>query len=267
MPSLYLPDREAFVRWDEVGRGDHTAIWLPGLGFPALGNFLSVVTDPAMPPLRSILIDPPGAGRSTFIEDLSVTDHADIVAAVMDHLATGPCAVVGYSMGGAFVAELALRRPDLVDRMILAEGNLLTGGGPGTRHMAAVSAQEFANERLPEILGDLHEGAIAGDTVDDFILASWGQVDPIALHGMARALVALRPEMEDEVLRLALRRSYIFGALNLADPEERIAKNLPDPDRLKAAGFTVLTQEGAGHELMLKDPATFAALIAPLLAP
>ena len=267
MPSLYLPHHEAFVRWDDVGQGQRVVVWLPGIGFPALGNFLGVVTDPALAPLRSILIDPLGAGRSTPVEGLSIPDHADAVAAVLDHLGVSRCCVVGYSMGGAIAAELTLRRPDLVGRLILAEGNLLTGGGPGTRYMAAVSAQEFADERLPDMLGDLHEGAIKGDVVDDFILASWGQVDPTALHGMARALVAIRPELEAEVLGLSLPRSYIFGAQNLENVDERVAKNLPDPERLEDAGFTVHAQQGAGHELMLNDPAAFTALITPLLAP
>ncbi|NNE51188.1 MAG: alpha/beta hydrolase [Sulfitobacter sp.] len=267
MPSLYLAEHEGFIRWEEVGRSGPVAVWLPGIGFPALGNFLGVVTDPAMPTMRSILIDPIGAGRSTPASGLSISDHADTVAAVLDHLRHASCHVIGYSMGGAIAAELTLRRPDLVDRLILAEGNLLGGGGPGTRYMAAVSAQKFQDERLPEMLGNLQEGAMKGDVVDDFILASWGQVNPVALHGMAQALVAIRPDLEADFLNLTLPRHYVFGVKNLEDPEERVAKNLPDPARLEAGGVTVHTQVGAGHDLMLKDPAAFAALIAPALAP
>ena len=267
MPSLFLPDRKAFLRWDEVGHGDRTVIWLPGIGFPALGNFLGTITDPAMPALRSILVDPLGAGRSTPAGALSLADHADTVAAVIDHLGAGPCAVVGYSMGGAIAAELTLRRPDLVERLILAEGNLLEGGGPGSRHMASVSAQVFAAELLPDMLAGLQAGAVAGDPVDDFILASWGRIDPAALHGMARALVAIRPELEADVLSLSLPRAYIYGAHSLATPGDRVTRNLPDPDRLTAAGFHLLCQQGSGHDLMLRDPAAFATLIAPLLGP
>ena len=266
MPSLYLQQHKAIIRWSEIGETGPVVVWLPGIGFPAHGNFATTVTDPAFPAVRSILIDPLGIGQSDPVRGLSIIEHADAVADVLDHLGYGECIVAGYSMGGAIASELTLRRPDLVRRLIMAEGNLRTGGGPGTRFIAEASVSDFRDTRLPEMLDNLREGAANGDPVDDFILASWSRMDPEAFHDMATALVALRPELDADILGLKLPRDYIFGAKNLEDPEARDAKNLPDPNRLRAAGISVHEHAGVGHELMLADPKGFAALIAPLIA-
>lgn len=267
MPSLYLKNHTGFIRWHSIGTSGPTVVWLPGIGFPALGNFINTVTDPALPAMRALLIDPLGAGDSDPIAGLSITDHADTIADVLDHLGTGPCHVIGYSMGGAIAAELTLRRPDLVSRLILAEGNLLTGGGPRTRDMAALSVSEFRDRYLPQRLDDLRNGAMAGDVISDFILASWGRTDATPLHGMAQASVALRHTLAAEIFALSLPRTFIFGADNTAEPGTPASKNLPEPDDLRAAGFTVLEMASAGHDLMLTNPSGFAALIAPALAP
>ena len=267
MPSLYLKNHKGFIRWHSIGTSGPTVVWLPGIGFPALGNFINTVTDPALPAMRALLIDPLGAGDSDPIAGLSITDHADAIADVLDHLGTGPCYVIGYSMGGAIAAELTLRRSDLVSRLILAEGNLLIGGGPSTRTMAAVSVGEFRDQYLPQRLDDLRKSAMAGDALSDFILASWGKTDATALHGMAQASVALRPTLAAEIFSLSLPRTFIFGADNIAEPGMPASKNLPEPDDLRAAGFSVLAMTGAGHDLMLTNPSGFAALIAPALTP
>tara|TARA_R110002073_G_scaffold283546_2_gene447792 strand:+ start:371 stop:1180 length:810 start_codon:yes stop_codon:yes gene_type:complete len=269
MESLYLPQHDAFVRWHRVGNGGPVVVWLPGIGFPAVGNFLATATQNVLPQIQSILIDPLGAGSSdaSKMQGLGISDQADVIAAVLDHLCHKSCFVLGYSMGGAIAAELTQRRPDLVSRLILAEGNLLTGGGAGTRSMVAVAAEEFRRESLPNMLAGLRTGALNGDKVDDFILSSWGHMDPDVLYEMAAALVALRPELEQEILNLTLPRWYIFGETNLTDPDTRNASNLPDPERLRAAGFAIRVLKGVGHDLMLSDPQGFAALIAPVLTP
>lgn len=265
MPSLFIESQQSFVRWVELGEVGPVVVWLPGIGFSALGNFLGTAADPAFPRTRSVLIDPLGAGQSDPVAELSIIEHADVVAEVLDHLGHAGCFIVGYSMGGGIAAELAVRRPDLVSSLIMAEGNIITGGGPGTRHMASCSASEFRDKRLPERLAACREGAMKGNLVDDFILASWSRMDPAAFQAMAKAAVSLRPELEADIFALDLPRHYIFGAENLKDPETRAAKNLPDPDRMRAAGIVVHAQEGVGHELMISNPKGFAALVAPIV--
>ena len=38
---------------------------------------------------------------------------------------------MGHSFGGAGAVQLAFQRPELVKSLLIAEGNLITGGGPG----------------------------------------------------------------------------------------------------------------------------------------
>ena len=117
------------------------------------------------------------------------------------------------------------------------------------------------------MLNGLHQGALAGNSIDSFILGSWRKCDPGSLHGMARALVALRPALAQEIYDLTFPRFYIFGGKSLADPEAFEKTNLPSPDDLTAAGIKVEILASTGHDLMLSDPKGFAALIAPMLSP
>jgi pimeloyl-ACP methyl ester carboxylesterase len=69
---------------------------------------------------RCIAVDNPGAGRSPAPPGLDTTAAvADDYAALIDRLHLGPATVVGISMGGAVAQELALRHPEMVERLVL----------------------------------------------------------------------------------------------------------------------------------------------------
>jgi len=59
-------------------------------------------------------------------------DQADAYALLLDHLGIGRAAVIGYSAGSASVLELALRHPDRVVGLILANCRL---GGPTPKQL------------------------------------------------------------------------------------------------------------------------------------
>ena len=65
--------------------------------------------------------DLPGFGRSRVPDEpaLSVGEHADVLAALVEELALDRPVVVGHSMGAQFVTELAVRRPELVGGIVL----------------------------------------------------------------------------------------------------------------------------------------------------
>jgi pimeloyl-ACP methyl ester carboxylesterase len=89
--------------------------------------------------------------------DFSVGVHADDVAAFILGLQLGPVDVVGHSRGGAVAVLLALKHPDLVRRLILADpGGLedLLPDSPEGRVMAQESAQMFARLRQDLETGD-----------------------------------------------------------------------------------------------------------------
>jgi pimeloyl-ACP methyl ester carboxylesterase len=69
---------------------------------------------------RVIALDHRGHGRgSRPSTPFRLADAADDAAALLDLLGTGPCVVVGYSMGGPIAQLLWQRRPDLVAGLVL----------------------------------------------------------------------------------------------------------------------------------------------------
>jgi pimeloyl-ACP methyl ester carboxylesterase len=79
---------------------------------------------------RLILFDYPGIGRSPRLEGgrTSFAALADTTADFMDAIGLDQADVLGWSMGGFVMQQLAIRHPDVVDHLILA------GTNPGGDH-------------------------------------------------------------------------------------------------------------------------------------
>ena len=70
---------------------------------------------------RVIAPDLPGFGFSEMpAEEVSIPGYGHTVAALLDRLGIESAAAIGNSMGGFVAAELAIQRPDLVERLVLA---------------------------------------------------------------------------------------------------------------------------------------------------
>ena len=65
------------------------------------------------------LVDLPNHGRSPWIGHFDYFDMAAQVADVLE--ADGPATVIGHSMGGKVAMVLALTRPELVERLVVAD--------------------------------------------------------------------------------------------------------------------------------------------------
>ena len=87
--------------------------------------------NPSLAGYHSVLIDFLGFGFSDRPEGFGYTleDHAQTVAELHDHLGLRHCALIGHSMGGSVAITLAAIRPEIVSRLVIAEGNLDPGGG------------------------------------------------------------------------------------------------------------------------------------------
>lgn len=104
-----------------VGREGATTVFCHGL-FGRGKNF-TTVAKALVPDLRSVLLDMPDHGESDWTEEF---DYARAADAVADHLRArwcddGPVHVVGHSMGGKIAMTLALRHPELVDRLVVVD--------------------------------------------------------------------------------------------------------------------------------------------------
>ncbi len=66
-------------------------------------------------------LDLPNHGLSPRTKAMSYSDMAQAVAEFIDHWQLAPCAVLGHSMGGKVAMQLALERPDCVDKLIVGD--------------------------------------------------------------------------------------------------------------------------------------------------
>ena len=71
---------------------------------------------------RCLLVDLPDHGRSPWSQEFSFDAYADGVARTLRAVGDGDrWAVVGHSLGGKVAMVLALRHPDLVDRLVVVD--------------------------------------------------------------------------------------------------------------------------------------------------
>ena len=138
----------SFVR--EVGSGPPVVL-LHGLGATGALNWFSAF-DTLRRNHRVIVPDIIGHGRTRLRGRFTMAKAADRVAAVLDELGTGPCIVVGYSMGGAIAQLLAHRRPDLVNGLVLAATSRDFRGRPADRvRFGAVTMLAMGTRVIPAV--------------------------------------------------------------------------------------------------------------------
>jgi pimeloyl-ACP methyl ester carboxylesterase len=105
------------LRHTESGRGRPVMLIM---GINADAGAWAPHTEQWQRSFRCIAVDNPGAGGSPAPSGPDTTAAiADDYAALIARLRLGPVAVVGISMGGAVAQELALRHPELVERLVL----------------------------------------------------------------------------------------------------------------------------------------------------
>ena len=69
---------------------------------------------------RCLAVDLPGYGNSPRLEGrTTIPRYADLLSKLISELSDGPVVLVGHSMGGMISLTIAIRRPELVERMVL----------------------------------------------------------------------------------------------------------------------------------------------------
>jgi pimeloyl-ACP methyl ester carboxylesterase len=217
---------------------------------------------------RVIAIDAPGHGRSDAVPLWSSFEsYRSLLAATLDHLGIERAVLVGHSMGGRVVGELAATEPERVIALVLVDAIV------GAVWDRMVQAFRLA----PALYAAFGLGLLA-DTAATLPLRR----DPVQALKLARLL---SPTGAGHVLRpwrLASPALTILGAPSSDAVLARVAANglcsvvvhgdhdvlVPLASARQAAqrlGGHLVTVHGARHSWLLADPETFPAVLAELL--
>ncbi|WP_205698600.1 alpha/beta fold hydrolase [Conexibacter sp. SYSU D00693] len=222
---------------------------------------------------RVIAPDLPGFGESEMpVEDITISGYGRFVDALLDVLEVRePIVLVGNSMGGFVGAEVAIRFPARVDRLVLVSA-------------AGLSIEHMRNDRL-----------LAGLQRADELLIAFGAWSAGHLGGLIRrprgkalllGLVAYRPDrlpapLVAELVKGQGKRGFVpaLDALTSYPIRDRLGEiGCPtlvvwgDKDRLVpvkdawlfgelVSDSRVVVYEGVGHVAMVEVPEDFNALV------
>jgi pimeloyl-ACP methyl ester carboxylesterase len=159
-----------------------------------------------------ILMDQQGHGRTADVDrPLSVVQMADDTAALIEHLELAQVDVFGYSMGGGIAFRLAVQRPDLVRKLVVAA--VYTSGAGAypevVSGMESLSPEVFAGSPL-----ETAYLAVAPNPEDWPVL-----VEKMRVFGSNAEVYTLTP---DEIESIAAPVLYIIGDSDIVLPEHAV---------------------------------------------
>ncbi len=250
MNVYYVEELGIHLRYHDLPGRDPALVFLHGLGSASSSYFPRAAAHPRLRDHRSILIDLLGFGYSDRPEgfDYAMEGQAEIVVALLHSLEIAGCVLVGHSMGGSIAVLIAAAAPDLVGRLIVAEGNLDPGPGMVSGPITSMTEEEFVDRGHAEFV-DQMRGAGFPDYAGTLRAA-----DPAGLYRSAVSLIAeRRPTYREYLARLDLPRTFLYGEENLPDP---------DVDRLTADGVEVRVIGSSGHDMMGDNADGFAEAVA-----
>jgi esterase len=166
--------RGSRLRYLVAGHGDPLVL-VHGLG-GAAANWLALA--PLLLPGRRLLVPelPGHGGSSAPAAAPSLNAYADPIALLLER-ETGPVPVVGHSLGGAIVLRLAIRRPDLVNALVLAGAAGISSGSRRARYALAMTGLVKPGRRIAPYRRLVARSAV----LKTLVFGRWGASDPAAL--------------------------------------------------------------------------------------
>ena len=249
--NAYLVEQlRAHLRYHDLPGDDPTLVFLHGLGSASSSYFPRAAAHPRLRDRRVLLIDLLGYGYSDrpAAFDYSMEAQTKVVVALLRSLRISHCALVGHSMGGSIAILIAAAVEGLVDRLIVAEGNLDPGPGAVSGPITSMTKAEFVRRGYATFVDGIQAAGFPE------YAGTLRACDPAALHRSAVSLIApRRPTYREQLARLEMPRTYIYGD-----------KNVPNPDvkRLISDGIVVRALAESGHDMLVDNPDGFAAIVA-----
>ena len=212
---------------------------------------------------RCIAWDMPGYGESAPIVPLTFPAIADAVARLLDELDIDRADVVGLSFGGQQALHVALRHPDRVERMVLADTSARFGAD-GTDvdewkrlRLDPLDAGVTPAEMAPGVIDAITAPGFAGRERDRAI-AAFARIPPAGL----RAAVECLPthDVAGRLGEITAPTLVVVGELDEETPvayAEVLADGIPD------AELRVI--DGVGHLTPAEAPDEFNTLVREFL--
>jgi len=224
------------LRYLVSGEGEPLLL-VHGLG-GAAANWLALA--PLLRPGRRLLLpELPGHGGSeppAAAPSLNV--YADRLAALLDHEAAAPAAVVGHSLGGAIVLRLAIRRPDAVSALVLAGAAGISSATRNARYALTVTGIVKPGRKL----APYRRRIARSNALKRAVFGRWGAADPEALPPeLVEAFLSGPPRHTDTV--------SAAKALVRDDPR-------PDLDRVRCPSLVLWGARD--HQLPVADAFDYA---------
>ncbi|WP_108482601.1 alpha/beta fold hydrolase [Oceaniglobus ichthyenteri] len=205
-----------------------------------------------------VTVDLRNHGESFWDASHSYRDLADDLATVI----TSPCDVLGHSMGGKAAMVLALTRPDLVNRLIVADISPVTYAHSQMHLIKAMAALDLTGVTRRAEADAALTPSITDAGVRAFLLQSLDVV-----HGKWRLNLNTLANQMDEIIGFPdISAQYPDETLFLSGAESHYV--LPEHrDKIRAlfprARFAKIP--GAGHWLHAEKPREFEAAVRAFL--
>ena len=218
---------------------------------------------------RVLLVDMPHHGRSEWPERFDYVDVADRVATLFS--ADDPVALVGHSMGGKAAMVLALRHPDLVERLCVVDVSPVDYAGRSefAGYIEAMLGLDLTTLEHRRDADAALEEAVPNPTVRSFLLQNlrrgddgWSWQPNLAVLGRdLDALGGWPDEALDGTAPYDGRTLWVAGEKSAYVAEEHVAAM----DRWFPRNRRV-TIKGAGHWVHSEQPQVFTEVLRSFLS-
>ncbi|RYJ07448.1 MAG: alpha/beta fold hydrolase [Actinomycetales bacterium] len=250
-----------------IGEVGDRVVFLHGL-FGQGRNFTQAAKS-LQPELQSLLVDLPNHGRSPWVDRVSYEQMADAVAETVraEFAPEGRVHVVGHSMGGKVAMVLALRHPELVDRLVVVDiaPSSHSSGGEFEHLLGSLAAVDLAGlSRRADADAQL-KGPIPNATTRGFLLQNL-RADGSTFAWQAN-LEVLRRDLN--VIGDFPRIDATFDRPVLWIAGERSDYILPEHHEAMRRYFPRtrhVTIKGAGHWVHSEEPESFVSTLTVFLA-
>lgn len=246
---------------EDLPDGVPTVVFLHGL-FGQGRNFATIAKG-LLPEARSLLVDLPNHGRSSWTDAVDQAAMADQVARTIQERSDDPVVLVGHSLGGKVAMLVALRHPELVEKLVVVDiapvASTSVGqfeqllGALATLDLDRLESRGQADERLREL--------IPNETVRAFLLQNLYRDDDCWAW---RANLTLLREQLDAVGGFPDTSGATFDKPVLWVVGERSDYTGVDDDAAMRALFprrVRVTVKGAGHWVHSEQPEAFRQVL------